>query len=149
MNLIHYSVIFKEHHVFPSPIIAHYIIDINYALHTLCNYVITKLTARKKEARQKKRKQWNCEKNSCFVQSDQSLDGLPHKDHLIAFCSALWETLFISHSIKPLQSAFARSLTVTWGWFLDYGSETRCKELSVFYSPLLSWKEKRCTAAPQ
>lgn len=35
------------------------------------------------------------------AQSHQSPDGLPHKDHLMAL-EALWETLFISHSIKPL-----------------------------------------------
>lgn len=45
-------------------------------------------------------------------------------------CSALWETLFISHSIKPLQSAHTHSLTVTWGWFLDYGNLIRCTEQS-------------------
>lgn len=69
-------------------------------------------------------------------------------------CSALWETLFISHSIKPLQSAHTHSLTVTWGWFLDYGNLIRCTEQSrSCIARSLTWEEAAhsccCSSAPR
>lgn len=66
---------------------------------------------------------------SCPAQSHHSLDGPPHKDHLMAFAVHCGRPcLFHIQSNLSNQPTHTHSLTVTWGWFLDYANQIWCKE---------------------